>query len=278
MSESPPPAPSDSSRHAISVLIVTAAILWNLVAFTRAAALQSPGAFLSDAETCVWVAAGYAQVMLAAGYLAWGRWNVALRAALIVLVLFASSAVRAAFVGADIRLYLTIYSSIMLGIAVPLSCIRFLGLHVVHPEQSPLAQRRGQFTLRQILSLTAAVAILLTLSRWLVPDDILNRRTANWLAPVSAFGIVCLAAPLAFHRWWWSALTTAVAALALAYWMSEISGNRHIVEFVITQWILVSGCSGVIRLAGYRFTWQSQPTMNQSTSSAPPHTTAHPDT
>ena len=278
MSESTTPIRPESSRHAISVLIVTAAILWNLVALTRATALRPSGAFLPEPEVVVWAAGAYAQVMLAAGYLAWGRWNVAIRAALVLLVLIASSAIVNAFLGTDFRAYVTFFSSIVLGIALPLSGVRFCGLHLIHPEQSPPAQRRGQFSLWKILSLTAAVAILLTLSRWTVPDVWSWQFAVNWLIPNCMFGIVCLAAPLAVHRWWWSASMTAVASVAMACWYLVMTGNRQLVVFVVTQWILVSGCSGVIRLVGYRLTWQSNATPYRTTASAPPHTTARPGT
>lgn len=282
MSESPPPMRSVSSRHAISVLIVTAGILWNLVALTRAAALKDHGALLPSMEIGIWMGVAHAQVMLAAGYVAWGQWNVAVRAGLFSLVLVASSVFASAFPGFfNARLHLTIFLCIALGIATPLSCIRVLGLHLADAESAPSMQRPGQFTIWQILSLMAAVAILLTLSRWAVVPGGASKWWsvfATWLVPQSAIGLTCLILPFVFKRWWWSACITAVGSLVLGLWYLDLSDNLLQLLFAMTQWFLVVGCCGVLRLAGYRLAWRSSPTSNQPTSSSPPHTTAHPGT
>jgi len=279
MSEPHSSAQSDFSRHAISVLIVTAAILWNVVAATRAPALQSPDALLPGPERDVWIGVAYAQVMLAAAYLAWGRWNIAIRASVLSIVLIASSILVAAILGFYGQVYLWVFLGVTLGIAVPLGCVRLLGLQLVHPDLSPSEQRLRQFTIWQLLSLMTAVAILLTLSRWaIIPGDVPTWRIfTTWLLPQSAIGIACLTLPLFLKRWRSAACITGAVSVLHGLGYLSMSGNYRFLWLAMIQWFFVVGCCGLIRLAGYRLAWQLVPT-NQPISSAPPHTTAHPGT
>lgn len=268
MSESLPPAHSTSSRHAISVLIATAAILWNLVAITRG---STAGLQWNDYEMFVWRGYASAQVAVAGAYLAWGRWNMAIRAIVLVAAVLASCVISTALIAYPPRIFLAVYLLTAVATAVPLYVLRLAGLHLTHPDD-PSAKLRRQYTLWDAFSLTTTVAILLGVMRWVdLP------RNGIWeivvlAATGSSKGVICVIIPLMFQAQWRAAMIAVVATLT-AIWITSpfwpmTATMTHCIVVLATVWLL--------RLTGYRLVRSTS--ISTCDSPAPPHTTARPDT
>jgi hypothetical protein len=240
---------SDSSRHAISVLIVTAAILWNLVVLTRAHAADMQW---HHTELRILLGIIFAQVTLGAGYFALGRWNLFWRACVLLVAVTASSLLTAALLANRPRLYLSAHLATGLLTALPLYGMRCFGLRLTHSEL-PTSKRKIQFSLLDGLSLMTAVAVVAGVSRWAESPPGMLREALDWGLVGTVTGLISLMFPLLFPQWWHGA-ASALAVSALVIGTLVLLHDLNITWFLVAaaQWLLVTTCCVILRLAGYR--------------------------
>ncbi|HUE72399.1 MAG TPA: hypothetical protein VMP01_16055, partial [Pirellulaceae bacterium] len=239
----------DSSRHAISVLIVTAAVLWNLVILARA---SSQDFQWMNAEMRILMGVVFGQVTLGAAYFGLGRWNIAWRMMVLLAAVVASSFLTAAMLADRPRLYLAAHLSTAIVTAFILYGCRCFGLQLTHSD-FPAEQFRRQFTLLDALSLMTAVALVAGAFRWTEWPTGLLRESWDWIFIGSTTGLPSLMFPLLFPKSWLGTLAS-IAAVALSVgiivWLDQIQSTWFLIA--MSQCLLVCAVSSVLRIAGYR--------------------------
>jgi hypothetical protein len=226
MSDSPPLVRPDSSRHAISVLIVTAAILWNVAALARVH--YAPTSWREFPSQFVFALA-FGQIGLAAGYVVWGRLNLAVRIALLLAVAVASSRLTAlADRSGATTGWLAIHLAMALISIAALSMSRLGGLSLVHPDLRQSLPRRWQFSLLSLVSVMTSVALVAAVWRWATLPWSESSQTwwaiAHILAAETAITCICLIVPLAAGAWWKGAGIAIAGTFAITFtffWLSQ---------------------------------------------------------
>jgi hypothetical protein len=245
-----------SFRHAISLLILAAAILSNLVILTRASTRDFTW---SDPELRLLLGVVFAQVTLGASYFAWGRWNVALRACILIGTTFASAALTSALLAPRPRLYLSVHLTAGVLTAGTMYAIRIAGAWLAHAEYDN--DRPRQFSLLDVLSLVTAAALLTAATRCTEWPSILLGEALRWTLVAVATGLPSFVFPLITPKWWQGALVAfliTAAFLAFLIWQRDV--DEWYLLLALAQYAVVVLCCSLLRLAGYelRDPWLSR--------------------
>jgi hypothetical protein len=251
MSEQLPASRSDSSHHAISVLIVTAAILWNLAALTFA--LQKSFDWRAN-EVAALLGLAFAQTGLAASYFAWGRVNVAVRAGVLLAAVFASWRIAKAAVDETGLDWYTIHFVTALATAAPLTISRLSGTRLFFGEETS-AQRPTvrQFRIWDVLSWTTAIAMLTAASRWTAFGQVTNLQLLLLTLVQAVMFSFCIVAPLGFRRMWLGVVVSlGISGLFGLGFATHASDVSPLLKMFGVEFMIISACVVLLRVAGYR--------------------------
>ncbi|HUE74922.1 MAG TPA: hypothetical protein VMP01_28910, partial [Pirellulaceae bacterium] len=241
----------DSSRHVISVLIVTAAILWNVAALTFA---SQKGFDWQSNEVAALLGLAFAQTGLAAGYFAWGRLNVVVRTGVLLAAIFASwriAKLAADEPGLD---WFTIQFITALATVTPLTISRLSGTRLLFGDETLDHVRTvRQFRIWDVLSWTTAIAMLAGASRWMAIGQTTNLQLLLLTLIEAVMICFCMVAPLGFKRMWLGVIAAlGISVLFGAGFAMHARDPNPLLKMFVTEFIVITACVMVLRVGGYR--------------------------
>ena len=249
-------------QHAIAILLVAA-----LAAVDAAAllALRLSGHDWPHLDSIVSLGLAFGQTNLAAAYFVFGRANIALRGAALMLATGGLGCL-ADYATGSAPLHLAVWWTIMLACAAPLVAValavRWLGLRIMH-ESDPHDERPLQFSIGWLLSLTTAAALLFGIGRYLeLPPEELPAVILFCLG-INLVPLLCMSCVFGLGHWWLRVGLPAVICPQFGVLLAFTGfppPKDYIPLGIMTgiQGICILASCAALRVAGYRLAGKTE--------------------